>query len=177
MGCQWAPYTSHPGALKMKIFVSLILILLPLVCDAAPKEPSCDGMIGRVSIEYKGIQRLNVWGRDTVFGTFAISNRSSKEMKLPLDGTYYPLIVHGQYVELQSRVVSGAWELDNVVLEEFLQPRKWLLLGNGEGALFFLEMAAPINDPLRIASSEYRVLLKDASGCEYLSSEFRISVK
>lgn len=156
----------------MRILLSLVLSVFPLVCAAASKEQKC---VDHVAIEYKGIQRLNAWGTENPFATFALTNKASKEMKLPLDGTYYPLIPHGQFVEMQSRdIATGAWELDAVVLEEFLPPRKWLIVGPGGGAMFFVDMVGPVSDPERSKSREYRVSLKDASGCQYLSQPFRL---
>jgi len=37
-------------------------------------------MVEGVSIKYKGMQRLNVWGRENAFGSFAVSNNASKEI-------------------------------------------------------------------------------------------------
>lgn len=163
----------------MKIFLSLILLTLPLPCASASKNQSCGDTVDKVTIEYKGIQKLNAWGEESPFGSFAVSNRSAKEIKLPLDGTYYPLIVHGQYVELQSRLISAkaAWELDVVVLEEFLPARKWLIIGPGDGTMFFVDMVGPVSDNERSKSREYRVSLKDASGCRYASQPFRMSAQ
>jgi hypothetical protein len=161
----------------MKIFIPLILSILPLACASAPRNPSCEDTAKDVSIEYKGVQRLSAWGKENPFGSFAVSNKAAKEMKLPLDSTYYPLIVHGQYVELQSRPVASdaAWQLDTVVLEEFAPPRKWLLIGPGDGAMFFVDMVGPVSDGERSRTREYRVSLKDVSGCQYLSQPFRIN--
>lgn len=162
----------------MKILALLILSVLPLACASAPRGAGCEEAIEHVSIEYKGVQRLNAWGRDRAFGTFAVSNKALKEMRIPLDGAYYPLIVHGRYVELQSRLASSeAWELDAVVLEEFLQPRKWLVIGSGDGMTFFLDMAGPENDVERSRAREYRVSLKDESGCRYFSPPFRVGAR
>lgn len=164
--------------MKMKKIVLLILSFLPLACASAPSSPNCKG-VDQVSIEYKGIQRLNAWGKESPFGSFAISNKSSKEIKLPLDSTQYPVIVHGQYVELQSRPIASdaTWELDTVVLEEFIPPRKWMVIGPGDGTMIFLDMIGPVSDSERSNSREYRVLLKDAAGCQYLSEPFRTNVQ
>lgn len=155
----------------MRILLPLALSVLPLVCAAAPKEQKC---VDHVSVEYKGIQRLNAWGKESPFAAFALTNKAPKEIKFPLDGTYYPLIPHGQYVEMQSRVAAGSWELDAVVLEEFLPPRKWLVIGSGDGVMFFVDMVGPVSDSERSKSREYRVLLKDASGCQHFSQSFRL---
>ena len=163
----------------MKIFIPLILSILPLACASAQKNPSCEGTVNHVSIEYKGIQRLNAWGKENPFGSFAITNKAAKEIKLPRDNTDYPLILHGQFVELQSRPVASntAWELDTVVLEEFFQPRKWLVIGPGDGTLFFVDMVGPVSDGERSKAREYRVSLKDVSGCQYLSQPFRVNAQ
>ena len=120
---------------------------------------------------------MNAWGKENPFGSFSISNRAAKEIKLPLEATHYPLIVHGRYVELQSRPVASnaSWGPDTVVLEEFFQPRKWLVIDSGAGTTFFVDMVGPVNDGERSDSREYRVSLKDASGCQYLSQPFRIT--
>ncbi|MBA3487734.1 MAG: hypothetical protein H0T88_11205 [Lysobacter sp.] len=161
----------------MKLFISLILSVLPMACASAPRNSGCESTVEHVSIEYKGIQRLNAWDRENPFGSFAVSNKASKEIKLPLDSTYYPLIMHGQSVELQSRPVKSvmAWELDTVVLEEFHQPRKWLVVGPGDGTMFFVDMVGPVSDIERSNAREYRVSLKDTSGCQYFSQSFRIN--
>lgn len=156
----------------MKVLLSFALLTLPLSCAAVPKEHQCSK---GVSVEYKGIQQMNVWGRENSFASFSLANKAPRDIKLPLDGTYYPLLIHGQYVELQSRLVEGGtWELDTVVLEEFLPPRKWLVIGSGDGTTFFLDVVGPISDKTRSRTHEYRVLVKDASGCEYLTQPFRI---
>lgn len=158
----------------MKIATLLMLSVFPLACASTPTHPSCEGV---VLVEYKGIQRLKAWEKESPFGSFAISNKAGKELKLPLDSTYYPVIVHGQHIEVQSRPVTSdaPWELDAVVLEEFLPPRKWLVIAPGDGAMFFVDMAGPVSDSERSRSREYRVVLKEASGCQYLSQPFRIN--
>ncbi len=160
----------------MKKFIPLILSILPLACASTPKNLGCESTVNHVSIEYKGIQRLNAWGNQHPFGSFAISNKGAKEIKLPRDSTDYPLILHGQFIELQSRPVASnaAWELDTVVLEEFIQPHKWLVVGPGDDTMFFVPMAGPVSDDERTKSREYRVSLKDVPGCQYLSQSFRV---
>lgn len=164
---------------EMKIFIFLILSILPLACASAPKNLGCEGAADHVLFEYKGIQKLNAWGRESPFGSFVLSNKAAKEIKLPLDSTYYLLIVHGQYIELQSRPVASdaAWELDAIVLEEFFQPRKWLVIGPGDGTMFFVDMIGPVSDGERSKSREYRISLQDVSGCQYLSQPFRINAQ
>ena len=181
MGCKRAAYTGCSRAMKMKKFLLLISSFLPLAFAfaSALANPSCKGGVDQVSIEYKGIQGLNVWGKESSFASFDVSNRSSKEVKLPLDGTQNPVIVHGQYVELQSRPIAlnAVWEPDAVVLEEFIPPRKWMVIGPGAGMMFFLDVIGPMSDSERSKSREYRVSLKDTDGCQYLSEPFRTSVQ
>ena len=165
--------------MKMKKLILLILLSLPLACASAPANPTCKGAVDQVSIEYKGIQRLNAWGKESPVGSFDVSNKSSREIKLPLDDTQNRVIVHGQYVELQSRPIASdaVWEPDTVVLEEFIPPRKWMVIGTGAGTMFFLDMIGPVSDSERSKSREYRISLKDAAGCQYLSAPFRTSVQ
>ena len=173
MGCQRAAHTSYSGAM-MKIAILLMLSIFPLACASAPTHPSCQGA---ASVEYKGIQRLKAWDKESPFGSFAVSNKAGKELKIPLDSTYYPVIVHGRHIEVQSRPVASDahWELDTVVLEEFLPPRKWMVIAPGDGAMFFVDMAGPAGDSERSRSREYRVVLKDDLGCQYLSQPFRVN--
>lgn len=161
----------------MKNLIPLILSVFSLACASAPKSISCKVAVDQISVEYKGVQWLNAWGKESPFGAFVVSSRADQEVKLPLDDTRYPVIVHGRYVELQSRLVASnaPWGADTVVLEEFSQPRKWLVLGSGAGATFFVDMVGQVSNGERSNSIEYRVLLKDASGCEYLSQSFRIN--
>jgi hypothetical protein len=161
----------------MKNLIPLIFAILPLACASAPRNQGCEVAVDQVSIEYKGIQKLSAWGKESPFGAFVVSSKAAKEIKLPLDATHYPLLVHGRHVELQSRPVASnaPWGPDTVVLEEFFQPRKWLVIGSGAGTMFFVDMVGPVSDGERSSSLEYRVSLKDASGCEYLSQPFRIN--
>ena len=161
----------------MKDLMLLMLSIFPLACASAPKGTSCEVAVDQVSIEYKGIQRMNAWGKESPFGAFVVSSKVAQKVMLPLDDTHYPVIVHGRYVELQSRPVASdaPWEPDTVVLEELLQPRKWLVIGSGGAAMFFVDMVGPVSDGGRSNLLEYRVSLKDASGCEYLSQSFRIN--
>ncbi|MDH5821410.1 hypothetical protein QFW77_00170 [Luteimonas sp. RD2P54] len=151
----------------------LMLVLFPALYALGADNLRCEG---QVAIEYKGIQRLSVWGRDNPFGSFVISNKSSSQVRLPLDNTLLPTIIHGQYIELQSRHISDVtWEMDAVVLEEFFPPQKWMTLGSGSGVAFFLDMIGPVSDPGRSESREYRVSLKDMAGCHYFSEPFRLA--
>lgn len=158
----------------MKITILFALLILPLPYSSALARQSCDGA---VSIEYKGIQRLKAWNKENAFGSFDVSNTAHKEIKIPLDSTHYPVLVHGRNIELQSlqNASDTSWQLDRVVLEEFRPPSKWLVIAPGDGAMIFVDMADSINDGERSRSREYRVVLKDVLGCEYFSSPFHVN--
>ncbi|MEA9558455.1 hypothetical protein VC273_21960 [Xanthomonas nasturtii] len=158
----------------MKSTILLALLIFPLAHSSALARPSCEGAL---SIEYKGIQKLKAWNKENPFGSFNLSNKAHKDIKIPLDSTDYPAIVHGRSIEVQSRQNASdtAWELDRVVLEEFHPPGKWIIIAPGNGAMIFVDMADPISDSERSNSREYRVVLKDVLGCEYVSPPFHVN--
>lgn len=157
----------------MKNAILLMLSFFPLACASTPTHPRCQSA---VSIEYRGIQRLKAWGTEIPFGSFAVSNKAGKDLTLPLNEAYYPAMVHGPHIEVQSRPLASdtPWELDVVVLEEFPPSRKWLVIAPGDGAMIFEQMARASSGSERSRSREYRVVVKDVSGCRYPSQPFRV---
>ncbi len=78
---------------------------------------------------------------------------------------------------MQSRPIadSMAWGLDATVLEEYVQPRKWLIMEPGEAATFFVDMTGAVGDRERSRTREYRIVLESVSDCAYSSPSFLIA--
>ncbi|MEN5060698.1 hypothetical protein [Luteimonas sp. TWI1416] len=152
-----------------------VILLLLSSCASVHSRTRCRVASEQVSIQYKGLQRIAAWGKEELFASFSIENSSSEKVEIPLDRSDYPLLAHGEYIELQSRLRSqfSDWQADAISLEEFVPPRKWIVLEKGESFIFFFNASGQVDDHERSEERDYRVGLNDAAGCRYNSDAFR----
>ena len=120
--------------------------------------------------------KREAWGLTIPFAEFSLKNASSVRITFPIEGSDGLLVPHGAYefLESRSRSSSDPWTMFDPNLDEFSPAAAWVSVDGGAEITILSSVFGPMSVPDRARTQEFRLRLKDAGGCEYVSQPFRL---